>query len=83
MLVPVLIASLGIKFAGLDIAPVTGSAKWGLWLAVAWLAIGVGLALYLKYRRPDTMAAVGRLFVRGDAEPAEPVPAPVAAGVSG
>jgi amino acid transporter len=83
LLVPVLIASLGIKFAGLDIAPVTGSAKWGLWLAIAWLAIGVGLALYLKNRRPDTMAAVGRLFVRGDGEPAEPVPAPVAAGASG
>jgi amino acid transporter len=68
LLVPVLIASLGIKFAGLDIAPVTGPAAWGLWLAVVWLVIGLGIALFLKARRPETMHRVSEVFVSGELE---------------
>lgn len=68
LLVPVLIASLGIKFAGLDIAPVIGPAKWGLWIAIGWLAVGLGIALFLKTRRPAAMQAISEVFVRGELE---------------
>lgn len=68
LLVPVLIASLGVKFAGLDIAPVTGPARWGLWLAIAWLAIGLAVALYTRARRPATMHNIGQVVISGQLE---------------
>ena len=81
LLVPVLVASLGIRFAGLDIAPVVGAAKWGLWLAIAWLAIGLGIGLFLKSRRPEAMHNISQVLVRGELEagtesPTAPRPAP-------
>jgi amino acid transporter len=49
--IPVLIASLGIKFAGLNIAPVTGVAKAGVWFALVWLALGVVYAVFAGRQR--------------------------------
>ena len=72
ILVPVLIASLGIRFAGLDIAPVVGSARLGLVLAVVWLVIGLGIALFLTVRRPEVMRRVSATFVRGEFEGTHP-----------
>jgi amino acid transporter len=42
--IPVLMASVGIRFAGLEIAPVTGVAKAGVWFAVVWLILGIAYA---------------------------------------
>jgi hypothetical protein len=57
--IPVLMASVGIKFAGLDIAPVVGVAKAGVWFAAVWLAVGTAYAGFVGRGRvatpvPDT-----------------------------
>lgn len=57
--IPVLMASVGIKFAGLNIAPVTGVARAGVWVAVVWLALGIayaGFAGRVKAEVPGSVA---------------------------
>ena len=47
-------ATVGIKFAGLNIAPVVGVAKAGVWFAVVWLVLG---AVYAWFAGRGGMAA--------------------------
>lgn len=72
--IPVEIASLGIDFAGLGIAPVTGPARAGLWLALAWMLLGAAYLVYLKARDPDRVHALGKVFGQQDKAP-EPLKA--------
>src|SRR5439155_4186694 len=39
--VPVFIASLGIDFGGLGIAPLAGAARYTPWIVLAWAAVGI------------------------------------------
>jgi amino acid transporter len=52
--IPCLMATVGIKFAGLNIAPVVGVAKAGVWFAVVWLVLG---AVYAWFAGRGGMAA--------------------------
>ena len=45
-----------------------------------WLVIGLGIALFLKARRPDAMRNISQVFVDGDLEPGSEVLAAGAAG---
>jgi amino acid transporter len=65
--VPVAIASLGINFAGLGIAPITGVAVYGLVIAGAWVVLGVIYLLVL--RRPPNrwkLAGLGTILMEED-----------------
>jgi amino acid transporter len=61
-LIPVLIASFGINFAGLGIAPLAGDSRWGPLVAAVWLVAGVGLLIWFRAAHPDRLGALGRLF---------------------
>jgi amino acid transporter len=61
--IPLLLASIGVSFAGLNIAPVTGVAVAGVWLAVGWIVVGVGWCVWLSRSRRDALAGVSRLYV--------------------
>jgi amino acid transporter len=67
--VPVLLASLGIPFLGLSIAPITGVGRAGIWLAVAWLALGCIYAAWLTKAQPEAMRQITKVF-GGKDEPA-------------
>jgi amino acid transporter len=58
--IPVEIASFGVDFAGLGIAPVTGVARYGLWIGGGWMLVG---AAYLAYLWSSDRARVNRLGV--------------------
>ncbi len=60
--VPVLLASLGIPFLGLAIAPITGVGRAGIWLAVAWLALGCIYAAWLTKVQPEAMRRITTVF---------------------
>jgi amino acid transporter len=64
--VPVLIASFGIDFAGLGIAPVVGPAKAGIWVALGWMILGAAFLVYLRAKDPARIAALGKVFVPED-----------------
>jgi amino acid transporter len=64
--VPVLIASLGINFAGLGIAPLTGDARYTPWIVLGWLVIGVGAYFWLRQRRPLAMSQLDRVFIHDE-----------------
>lgn len=66
--IPVEIASLGIDFFGLGIAPVTGPAHDGLWIALGWMLIGAAYLLYLRGRNPGRVRSLGAVF--GGEDPA-------------
>lgn len=46
--IPVEVASFGIDFAGLGIAPLEEPGKTGIWVALGWMLIGVAYLVYLK-----------------------------------
>jgi amino acid transporter len=64
--VPVLLASLGIDFAGLGIAPLSGDARFAPWIVLVWLVMGVGAYFVLRQRRPGTIAQLDRVFIHDD-----------------
>jgi amino acid transporter len=64
--VPVLIASLGINFAGLGIAPLTGDARYTPWIVLGWLVIGVAAYFWLRQRRPLAMSQLDRVFIHDE-----------------
>jgi amino acid transporter len=72
--VPVLIASLGINFAGLGIAPLSGDARYTPWIVLGWLVIGVGAYFVLRQRRPEAMTQLDRVFIHDDIEQAPQAP---------
>lgn len=57
------IASFGINFAGLGIAPVEGPAKIGLWIAAGAMAAGVAAVAVIAKRRPDDLARLDDVFL--------------------
>jgi amino acid transporter/GAF domain-containing protein len=61
--VPVLIASLGINFAGLGIAPLHGPARYTPWVALVWIASGIIAYTWLLRRRPETIDQLDRVFI--------------------
>jgi amino acid transporter len=60
--IPVLLASLGIPFLGLSIAPITGVGRAGIWLAVAWIALGCIYAAWLTKAQPEAMRRMATIF---------------------
>jgi amino acid transporter len=44
--------------------------KYGPWIALAWLALGVAIALWLKVTRPKSVRAFGSILGEGEAAPA-------------
>lgn len=65
--IPVEIASFGIDFAGLGIAPVTGVARYGLWVGLGWMLVGVAYFAYLVSSDPVRISRLGAVFT-GDEE---------------
>jgi amino acid transporter/GAF domain-containing protein len=61
--VPVLIASLGINFAGLGIAPLHGDARYTPWIVLSWIAMGTVAYAWLLRRRPETIEQLERVFI--------------------
>jgi amino acid transporter len=74
--VPVLIASLGINFAGLGIAPLSGDARYTPWIALGWLVIGVAAYFVLRQRRPLAISQLDRVFIHDDEVVDQPPQAP-------
>jgi amino acid transporter len=64
--VPVLIASLGINFVGLGIAPLTGSAAAAPIVAGVWLGAGILVLVVLARRHPIRIHSLGQIFVETD-----------------
>jgi amino acid transporter len=62
-LAPVFVASLGINFAGLGIAPLAGASKWAPWFAGAWMLAGVILLPILRRRWAPRFAQLDRVFL--------------------
>jgi amino acid transporter len=79
MSVVVLIASLGINFAGLGIAPLTGASRWTPYIAAAWIALGVALCPVAMRRWPERLAQLDRVFTSAHAADAPDGPEPGAA----
>src|SRR6185437_4795022 len=59
----VLVASLGINFAGLGIAPLHGPARFTPWIALVWIATGIVVYTWLLRRRPETVEQLDRVFI--------------------
>jgi amino acid transporter len=84
--IPVEIASLGIDFFGLGIAPVTGPARYGLWIALGWMLVGVAYLAYLVAKSPERVSSLGAVFggqdpVRGQSHAGPGLSGPLPAGV--
>jgi hypothetical protein len=63
--IPVLIAAFGIDFGGLGIAGLTSPANYAPWVVIGWLAIGVGLFVYLNSRAPERIQETAKTFIEG------------------
>jgi amino acid transporter len=71
-MVPVLLASLGIDFGGLGIAPLTGDLTKAPVVAGVWLLIGIVVLVVVQLRDPDRLTRMRSLFVDDQAAaPAE------------
>jgi amino acid transporter len=70
-MVPVLVGSLGINFAGLGIAPLTGASRWAPEIAGGWMLIGIVVLIAVQDRWRDKLAQLDRVFLHPDGrEPA-------------
>jgi amino acid transporter len=67
--VAAMIGPLYFQFAPLPTYP----SRWGLWLALAWTAVGVAIVIWASLRRPDVLRAALRIF--GDDGKPAPQPA--------
>jgi amino acid transporter len=72
--VPVFIASLGIDFAGLGIAPLAGAARYTPWVVLAWAAVGIVAYPVLRQRRPNAIRQLDDVFIHEDDVDAMAVP---------
>lgn len=63
LMVPVLIASFGINFGNLGIAPLAGSLRWAPLTAGIWLVLGLATLIGLRGRDPARLARMRDLFV--------------------
>jgi amino acid transporter len=75
-MVPVLIASFGINFGNLGIAPLTGSLRWAPLASGVWLVLGVVLLAGLHRRDPARLAGMRQLFVEDHGPADAVVPSP-------
>ena len=66
--VPVLIASLGINFVGLGIAPLHGDARFTPWIVLVWIALGIVVYGWVLLRRPGTIKQLERIFIAEEHE---------------
>jgi len=60
--VPVEVASVGIDFGGLGIAPVSGPARNGLWVGLGWMIAGAVYLLYLRSTDDSRVQSLGQVF---------------------
>jgi amino acid transporter len=72
LLVPVLIASLGINFLGLGIPALSGAARFTPEIAGAWLLLGVVAYFHLRRNRPASLDQLDRIFIDEPAATAAP-----------
>jgi len=72
-MIPVLIASFGIDFGNLGIAPLTGDPRWAPVAAGAWLLLGGVLLIAIHRRNPDRLTGMRQLFTEGGAPEQHPV----------
>lgn len=72
-MIPVLIASLGIDFGNLGIAPLTGDPRWAPVAAGAWLVVGIILLIAIHRRNPDRLTRMRQLFADDGAPEQHPV----------
>ncbi|HVV89536.1 MAG TPA: APC family permease [Solirubrobacterales bacterium] len=81
--VPVEVASFGIDFAGLGIAPLAYPGKAGLWVALGWMLFGAGYLVYLRANNAEGVRLLGTVFHEDEDPPALPIddapPAPTVA----
>ncbi len=75
-MVPVLIASFGIDFGNLGIAPLTGDPRWAPLAAGVWLLLGIALLAGIQVRNPDRLSRMRQLFVEDTASADPPVSSP-------
>jgi len=43
--------------------------KWGNWVAIAWMAIGVVVLLWVSRARPEALERADRIFIEEGPEP--------------
>jgi amino acid transporter len=60
---PILLAALGIDFAGLGIAPLTGAAQYAPEIAIGWIVIGVIVYFVMRRARPQSMKQLDHIFI--------------------
>jgi amino acid transporter len=75
-MIPVLIASFGVDFGGLGIAPLTGDPRWAPLAAGLWLLLGAGLLIVIQRRSPDRLDRMRQLFTDDPAPEQHPVSSP-------
>ncbi len=63
LMVPVLVASFGINFGNLGIAPLAGSLRWAPLAAGIWLLLGLATMIALRGNDPARLARMRDLFV--------------------
>jgi amino acid transporter len=59
---PVLLASLGINFANLGIAPLTGVSAAAPWISLIWLALGAAAMIWLQTTKSPGLDRLGDVF---------------------
>ena len=75
-MIPVLIASFGIDFGNLGIAPLTGDPRWAPLAAGVWLLGGAVLLVWIQRRSPDRLTRMRQLFTEDPAPEQQPVSSP-------
>jgi amino acid transporter len=50
--------------------------KYGNWVDIAWVAVGIVLTIFLAVWRPDKIADMKRVYVDDEVEPGDPAPNP-------
>jgi amino acid transporter len=82
-MVPVLIASFGINFGDLGIAPLAGTLRWAPLASGIWLLLGIGALTAIHRRDPGRLGQMRHLFVEdGGKQQAAIASPPVEPGTS-
>jgi amino acid transporter len=62
LFIPVLLAALGVNFAGLGITPLAFPANDAPWVIYGWLAAGIGVLIYFFLTDRERIARTGLVF---------------------